>query len=45
MTNLYYKKLRVSTKLEMLLYKPVDIVVHRDFDRVIEKEALKGMEL
>ena len=45
MDDLYRKKLRASAKLEMLLYKPVDIVVHRDFDRAIEKEALRGVEL
>jgi len=25
-----------------LLFKPVDVLVHYDFDREIEKEALKG---
>ncbi len=43
--NLYEKKLKAAVKLERLLYKPVDIVVHRDFNRNIEKEALKGILL
>jgi len=43
--NLYEKKLKATVKLERLLYKPVDIVVHRDFNRNIEKEALKGILL
>ena len=40
--NLFKKKIKASAKLENLLFKPVDIVVHYDFDRMIEKEALKG---
>jgi len=40
--NLFKKKIKVSAKLENLLFKPVDIVVHYDFNRDIEKEALKG---
>lgn len=40
--NLFRKKIKASAKLENLLFKPVDIVVHYDFDREIEKEALKG---
>ena len=43
--NLYEKKLKAAVKLERLLYKPVDIVVHRDFNRDIEEEALKGILL
>ena len=40
--NLFKKKIKVSAKLENLLFKPVNIVVHYDFNRDIEKEALKG---
>ena len=40
--KLFEKKIKASAKLENLLFKPVDIVVHYDFDRMIEKEALKG---
>ena len=40
--NLFRKKIKASAKLENLLFKPVDILVHYNFDREIEKEALKG---
>jgi len=40
--NLFRKRIKASAKLENLLFKPVDIVVHYDFNREIEKEALKG---
>ena len=41
-SNLLQKKIKALSRLERALYKPVDIVVHRDFNREIEKEALKG---
>jgi len=31
--------------LEEELFKPVDLVFHKDFKRKIEKEALKGVEI
>ncbi len=40
--NLFKKRIKASAKLENLLFKPVDILVHYDFERMIEKEALKG---
>ncbi|WP_456488254.1 nucleotidyltransferase domain-containing protein [Caminibacter pacificus] len=43
--NLFEKKIKASVKLENLLQLPVDIVVHYDFERLIEKEALKGIKL
>ena len=43
--DLFIKKLRLKAILEDLLFKPVDIVVARDENRLIEKEALKGVEL
>ena len=43
--NLFRKKLKLSAKLEILLEKPVDIVVSKNRDRAIEKEALKGIEI
>ena len=43
--NLFKKKIKASAKLELLLYKPVDIVVHYDFSREIEKEAIKGVKI
>jgi predicted nucleotidyltransferase len=43
--ELFKKKIKSSAKLERLLNKPVDIVVHYNFDRIIEKEALKGVKI
>lgn len=40
-TNLFEKKIKALAKLERALCKPVDIVVHRDFERVIEREILQ----
>jgi len=44
-SNLLEKKIKALAKLERLLYKPVDIVIHKNFERVIEKEILKSNEL
>jgi len=41
----YEKKIKIKAKLKQLLKKPVDLVYHIDFDRQIEKEALKGILL
>ena len=43
--NLFQKKLLFQTKLEDLLYKPVDVVVATDSSREIEQEALHGILL
>ena len=43
--DLFKKKLKASVELEGIFYLPVDIVVHYDFNRLIEKEALKGIEI
>ena len=43
--NLFKKKLQIKTTLEDTLYKPVDVVVASDQNRLIEKEALKGIIL
>ena len=43
--NSFEKKVRLKTLLEDRLYKPVDIVVARDPNRLIEQEALKGIVL
>ena len=40
--NLYEKKIKAIAKLENILNKPVDVIVHKDFKRGIEQEALKG---
>jgi len=41
-SSLYEKKIKATAKLERLLHKPVDIVVHKNFDRTIEKEILRS---
>ena len=43
--DLFKKKIKASVELEEFFYLPVDIVVHYDFNRLIEKEALKGIEI
>jgi predicted nucleotidyltransferase len=40
-TNLFEKKIKALSKLERALHKPIDIVLHKDFNRDIEKEILK----
>jgi len=42
---LFQKKVRIKTLLEDILYKPVDIIVAKNSDRLIEKEAVKGIVL
>ncbi|WP_434581570.1 nucleotidyltransferase domain-containing protein [Sulfurimonas sp. NW15] len=41
--NLLEKKLKTLAKLKRVLHKPVDIVLHKNFDRIIEQEALRGI--
>ena len=43
--NLFEKKLKLKAVLEDILFKPVDIIVAKDENRLIEKEAMKGIEL
>ena len=43
--GLFTKKLKLKTFLEDLLFKPVDVVVAKNKNRLIEKEAIKGIEL
>lgn len=43
--DLFRKKLRLKTLLEDVLYKPVDIIVSTDKERLIEKEARRGIVL
>ena len=43
--GLFTKKLKLKTVLEDLLFKPVDVVVAKNKNRLIEKEAIKGIEL
>ncbi len=45
-TALLEKKIKAVSKLERILHKPVDIVIHRDFSKNIEQEAIqKGILL
>jgi len=37
------KKAKVALMLEERLLKPVDLIIHKDFNRTIEKEALQGV--
>ena len=41
-TELFHKKIKALAKLERILHKLVDIVVHKNFDRAIEQEAMRG---
>ncbi len=41
----FINKIKALSKLKMLLHKPVDIVLHKDFTREIEKEGLRGIKL
>jgi len=43
--NLFFKKAKLKFLLEEILFKPVDIVVSKDKNRLIEKEALKGIKI
>ena len=43
--ELFKKEIRMASRLENILGKPVDVVVSRNPDRDIEKEATKGVEL
>jgi predicted nucleotidyltransferase len=43
--NLFKKKIKLKTVLEDLLFKPVDIVISKDKNRLIEKEAIRGIKL
>ena len=43
--NLFTKKLKLKSILEDLLFKPVDIIISKDENRLIEKEANKGIIL
>ena len=43
--DLFKKKIKLKTILEDLLFKPVDIVIAKDENRLIEKEAMKGRRI
>jgi len=39
------QKQKIKNLLEEELFLPVDIVYHKDYERLIEKEALKGIKI
>jgi len=41
--ELLSKESKVKFLLEERLLKPIDIIIHSDFDRLIEQEALRGV--
>ena len=43
--NLVEKKIKSIARLQRILNKPVDILLHRDFSRPMEQEATKGILL
>ena len=43
--DLFKKKIKIKAILEDILFKPVDIVLSKDKNRLIEKEAMKGIIL
>jgi predicted nucleotidyltransferase len=43
--NLYEKRIKAKILLKDALLRNVDIVIHKDFNSLIEKEALKGVKI
>ena len=43
--KLFKKKMKIKVMLEDALHKPVDIVVAKNKERLIEQEALKGLKI
>ena len=43
--KLLQKESKIKFLLQNMLYKPIDILIHRDFARDIEKEAKKGIRI
>ena len=43
--KLLQKESKIKFLLQNMLYKPIDILIHRDFARDIEKEAKKGVRI
>jgi predicted nucleotidyltransferase len=43
--NLYEKRMKAIISLKDKLLRNVDIVIHQDFNNLIEKEALKGIKI
>ena len=43
--NLFEKKLKALVLLEKQLFKPVDLIVYKNFDRIIKKEGLNEVKV
>jgi predicted nucleotidyltransferase len=43
--KLLQKESKIKFLLQNMLYKPIDILIHRDFAKDIEKEAQKGVKI
>ena len=43
--NLFEKQRKLKVVLEDILYKPVDIIISTNKDRLIEKEAILGLKI
>jgi len=43
--SIFKKNIKIKIMLEDVLFKPVDIIIAKDKNRLIEKEAMKGMRL
>jgi predicted nucleotidyltransferase len=43
--KLLQKESKIKFLLQHMLYKPIDILIHRDFAKDIEKEAQKGVKI
>ena len=43
--DLFRKKIQLAARLENILSKPVDVVVSRDSNRPIEREAIRGVKI
>ena len=41
----FLTKSNIKFELERKLYRPVDLVFHKDYDLLIEKEAKKGIRI
>jgi len=41
----FANKIKALAKLQRALHKPVDIVLHKDFSKEIEQEAMRGIKI
>jgi len=43
--EIFKKKIKIKSVLEDILFKPVDIIIAKDKNRLIEIEAMKGLKI